>query len=52
MAAAPTPAVKMALANTGLTIVDFSVIKLHNPFLANDSHIAKELEIDAECPAK
>ncbi len=47
MPAAPTPAAKLALSKAGLTIKDIKTIKNHNPFIANDLHLAQELGIDA-----
>ena len=48
MAAAPVPAVQMALANAGLTIKDIAAIKTHNPFIVNDLYMAKALGIAPE----
>jgi acetyl-CoA acetyltransferase len=47
MPAAPAPAAKLALQKAGLTINDIKTIKNHNPFIANDLFLAKELGIDA-----
>jgi acetyl-CoA acetyltransferase len=46
MPAAPVPAAKMALEKAGLTIKDMKAIKTHNPFIANDIYMAKEMQID------
>ncbi len=46
MPAAPVPAAKMALEKAGLTIKDIKAIKTHNPFIANDLYMAKEMGID------
>jgi len=47
MPMAPVPAAKMALERAGLTAKDLTTIKNHNPFIANDLYLAKELEVDA-----
>ncbi len=47
MPAAPAPAAKLALSKAGLTIGDIKTVKNHNPFIANDLHLAQELGIDA-----
>ena len=47
MPAAPLPAVKMALQRADLTINDIVALKNHNPFIANDLFLAKNLGIDA-----
>ena len=46
MAAAVYPSVKMALENAGIGAADVKVIKTHNPFAANDIHLAENLKID------
>jgi acetyl-CoA acetyltransferase len=46
MAAAVYPAAKMALENAGIGVDDVKVIKTHNPFAANDIHLADNLNID------
>ena len=46
MAAAVYPASKMALENAGISIDDVKAIKTHNPFAANDVHLADNLNID------
>jgi acetyl-CoA acetyltransferase family protein len=46
MAAAPVPAANMALERAGLKITDIKAIKTHNPFIANDLYMSKELGID------
>jgi acetyl-CoA acetyltransferase len=46
MAAAVYPSVKMALDNAGITAKDVTAIKTHNPFAANDIHLADNLGID------
>jgi acetyl-CoA acetyltransferase len=46
MAAAVYPSVKMALDNAGITANDVKAIKTHNPFAANDIHLANNLGID------
>lgn len=46
MAAAVVPAVQMALAQAGLTVKDIRTIKTHNPFVANDIYLARQLNID------
>lgn len=48
MPAAPAGAVKMALAKAGLSIDDVSVFKNHTPFIANDLHLSKELNLPWE----
>lgn len=47
MPAAPAPAARLALQKAGLTINDIKTVKNHNPFIANDLFLAKELGIDA-----
>ena len=46
MAAAVYPAVQMALDGAGITVADVKAIKTHNPFAANDIHLANNLGID------
>jgi acetyl-CoA acetyltransferase len=46
MAAAVFPSVQMALENANIGAKDVSVIKTHNPFAANDIHLASNLGID------
>ena len=46
MAAAVYPAAKMALENAGIGVDDVKAIKTHNPFAANDIHLADNLNID------
>ena len=46
MPAAPVPAARMAMDRLGLTAKDMVSIKNHNPFIANDLYLAKELGID------
>ena len=46
MAAAVYPSVKMALDKAGITANDVKAIKTHNPFAANDIHLADKLGID------
>ena len=46
MAAAVYPSVKMALDNAGIGINDIKAIKTHNPFAANDIHLANNFKID------
>jgi acetyl-CoA acetyltransferase len=46
MAMAVTPAVQMALEKAGIGIKDVKTVKTHNPFAANDIHMAKQLGID------
>jgi acetyl-CoA acetyltransferase len=46
MAAAVYPAAKMALDNAGIGVDDVKAIKTHNPFAANDIHLADNLNID------
>ncbi|AOT69808.1 thiolase family protein [Geosporobacter ferrireducens] len=48
MPAAPGPAAKMAIEKAGLKISDIVTIKNHNPFIANDLFLAKDLGIDAK----
>jgi acetyl-CoA acetyltransferase len=46
MAAAVSPAVQMALDGAGITAADVKAVKTHNPFAANDIHLANNLGID------
>ena len=46
MAAAVYPSAKMALENARIGAADIKVIKTHNPFAANDIHLANNLKID------
>jgi acetyl-CoA acetyltransferase len=46
MGMAPVPATRMALERAGLDIGQVKVIKTHNPFIANDIYMARELGID------
>ena len=46
MPAAPVSSVRVALDKAGLTIADIKVVKNHNPFIANDLHLAANLGID------
>lgn len=46
MAAAVTPAANMALEKAGINVKEVKAIKTHNPFAANDVHMAKEMGID------
>ena len=46
MAAAVYPAAKMALENAGIGVDDVKAIKTHNPFAANDIHLADNFNID------
>lgn len=46
MGMAPVPATVMALEKAGIGIKDVKVIKSHNPFIANDIYMARELGID------
>ncbi|MGD8880806.1 MAG: thiolase family protein [Desulfobacterales bacterium] len=46
MAAAVYPAAKMALENAAIGVEDLKAIKTHNPFSANDIHLADNLNID------
>ncbi|MDA8233209.1 MAG: thiolase family protein [Clostridia bacterium] len=46
MAMASVPAARMALAKAGIGITDVKAIKTHNPFVANDLYLAKEMNID------
>ena len=46
MPQAPAPAALLALKKAGLAVKDIKTIKNHNPFIANDLHLAKALGID------
>jgi acetyl-CoA acetyltransferase len=46
MAAAVYPAVQMALDGAGISAADIKAVKTHNPFAANDIHLANNLGID------
>lgn len=46
MAAAVVPSAMMALDKAGLKVSDIKAFKTHNPFIANDVHMAKEMGID------
>nr|MDA8235107.1 thiolase family protein [Clostridia bacterium] len=46
MAAAVVPSAMMALEKAGIGVNDLKAIKTHNPFVANDVHMAKEMGID------
>lgn len=46
MPAAPADAVRVALKKAGLTIEQVKTVKNHNPFIANDLHLAASLGID------
>jgi acetyl-CoA acetyltransferase len=46
MAMAVVPAAQMALEKAGIGVNDAKVIKTHNPFAANDVHMAKQMNID------
>ncbi|MGD9239591.1 MAG: thiolase family protein [Desulfobacterales bacterium] len=48
MAAAVYPAAKMALENAAIGVEDVKAIKTHNPFSANDIHLADNLNIDVD----
>lgn len=48
MAAAVFPAVRMALEKADIGANDLSVIKTHNPFAANDIHLANNLGVDVD----
>ena len=48
MPEAPAPAAKAALARAGLSIADIDVIKLHDPFTANDFAFAEAMGIPVE----
>lgn len=47
MPMAPVPAAQMALERAGLQASDLTTVKNHNPFIANDLYLAKELGIPA-----
>ncbi len=46
MAAAGVPAARMALEKAGIDINNVKSVKTHNPFVANDLYLAKEMNID------
>jgi acetyl-CoA acetyltransferase len=46
MAMAVVPSADMALEKAGISVKDVKAIKTHNPFAANDVHMAKEMGID------
>ncbi|NLY39207.1 MAG: thiolase family protein [Firmicutes bacterium] len=46
MPMAPAPAARMAMERAGVTVKDMVSIKNHNPFIANDLYLAKDLGID------
>ncbi len=46
MAMAVAPAAKMALGRAGVTAAQIKAVKTHNPFAANDIHLARELGLD------
>ena len=46
MPMAPAPAARMAMERAGVTVKDLVAIKNHNPFIANDLYLAKNLGID------
>ena len=46
MAMAVVPAAMMALDQAGISVSDVKAFKTHNPFVANDVHMAKEMGID------
>jgi acetyl-CoA acetyltransferase len=46
MAMAVVPAAMMALEKAGIGVSDVKAFKTHNPFAANDVHMAKEMGID------
>lgn len=48
MPEAPVPAARKALDGAGITIGDISVIKTHNPFVANDLYMAKAFDINPD----
>jgi acetyl-CoA acetyltransferase len=48
MPKAPAPAAQMALRQAGIDLKQVAVIKLHNPFTANDFAFARALEIDVK----
>ncbi|NTU59438.1 MAG: thiolase family protein [Deltaproteobacteria bacterium] len=47
MPKAPVPAANMALQKAGISVADVKAIKTHNPFIANDLYMAKEMGLDA-----
>ncbi|KLU64817.1 3-ketoacyl-CoA thiolase [Desulfosporosinus acididurans] len=46
MAAAPVPALELALKDAGLKAADLSQIKTHNPFVVNDVNLSKKLGVN------
>ena len=46
MAMAVPPSAHMAIEKAGITVKDLKSIKTHNPFIANDVYMAKEMGID------
>ncbi len=48
MAAAVYPSSKMALEDAGIKASDLAAIKTHNPFAANDIHLANNLGVDVD----
>jgi len=48
MAAAVYPAAKMALDEAGIGVDDITAVKTHNPFAANDLHLAQNLGYDVD----
>ena len=46
MAMAVVPAARMALEKAGIGIQDVRTIKTHNPFVANDLYLAREMNVD------
>jgi acetyl-CoA acetyltransferase len=48
MAAAVYPAAQMALDKAGISVDDITAVKTHNPFAANDLHLAQNLGYDVD----
>jgi acetyl-CoA acetyltransferase family protein len=46
MAAAPVPALELALKDAGINAGDLKQVKTHNPFAVNDVNLSKKLGID------
>lgn len=46
MAAAPVPALELAVRKAGIRIADLSQVKTHNPFAVNDANLGRMLNID------
>lgn len=46
MAAAPVPALELALKKAGIRVSDLSQVKTHNPFAVNDANLGRMLNID------